>query len=56
VDVEVTLEVEIGPVVSSFGLLLLLELREEVLAWPGDVGGGVRATSALISTVAVMAG
>ena len=56
VDVEVTLEVEIGPVVSSFGLLLLLELLDEVLAWPGDVGGGVRATSALISTVAVMAG
>jgi hypothetical protein len=54
VDVEVTLEVEIGPVVSSFGLLLLLELLDEVLACPGDVGGGVRATSALISTVAVM--
>ena len=54
--VEVTLEVEIGPVVSAFGLLLRLELLDEVLEWPGDVGGGVRVTSALISTVAVVAG
>lgn len=56
VDIEATLEVELGPTVSSFGLLLRFELWDEVLAWPGDVGGGVRATSALISTVAVMTG
>jgi hypothetical protein len=54
VDVEVTLEVEIGPVVSPFALVLLLELLDEVLALPGDVGGGVRSTRALISTIAVI--
>ena len=54
VDVEVTLEVEMGPVVSPFALVLLLELLDEVLALPGDVGGGVRSTRALISMVAVV--
>ena len=62
VDLEVALHVEIGPVVSSltlllrFEVLLCLELLDELLAWPGDVGGGVRSTRALISTIAVMTG
>lgn len=55
-ELEVTLDVEMGPVVSSFGLVLLFELLDEVLALPGDVAGGVRSTMALISTIAVMSG
>lgn len=54
VEVEVTEEVETGPVVSPFGLPLRLELFDEVLALPGDVGGGVRSTRALISTITVV--
>ena len=55
-DVEVTLDVEMGPVASSFGLLLRLELPDELLAGPGDVAGGVRSTMDLISTIAVLSG
>ena len=55
-DVDVTLDVEIGPVVSSLGLLLRLELLDELLARPGDVAGGVRSTIDLISTIAVLSG
>ena len=51
-----TLDVEMGPVVSSFGLLLRLELLDELLAGPGDVAGGVRSTIDLISTIAVLSG
>lgn len=56
VDVDVTLDVEMGPVVSSLGLMLRLELLDDVLAWPGDVAGGVRSTIDLISTIAVVSG
>ena len=58
VEVVVTIEVGAEPVVSPLALALLdaFEALEEVLAFPGDVAGGVRSTKALISTLAADAG